>query len=159
MKYIKTYKLFEFRGHTNTPLEDDQQLMIDDIMLDCTDLDMSVMIRKRSMNSGADEDSWLLWIDSPKYKSHTVTGLSCDREIKFSEIKDSIYHLISYMKSIGYSKFRYRDEKTGFNNNGSYINFVKLPSFFKPITSLFKKEKELPKDNDYVKNVTIIFTK
>ena len=47
-----------------------------------------------------------------------IDGVSeCPIPIRFSDIRDNINHLISYMKSEGYNRFTYTDSVSEFNKH------------------------------------------
>ena len=107
MKHLKSYKVFE---STNVDKEIRDEIF--DILRDISDNDWSV--------SCVSPNNISIWID---------------REIKFRVVKPNIEHLISYMKSVGYSNFIYKDDLLDFNQESSGE----------------QKENYLPTDDDYIR--------
>ena len=87
MKHLKTYKIFE-----STYEERKSQIM--EIMRDCEDLGLRIAITNTQRTSLNKKSEWGLMI--------MIDGVSeCPIPIRFSDIRDNINHLISYMKVKG----------------------------------------------------------
>ena len=101
MKHLKTYKIFE-----STYEEKKSQIM--EIMRDCEDLGLRIAITNTQRTSLNKKSEWGLMV--------MIDGVSeCRTPIRFSDIRDNINHLISYMKSEGYNRFTYTDSVSEFN--------------------------------------------
>lgn len=146
LRYLITYKLFEDQEslpiYDPTPSEEeDEEEMFDNvnsIMLDCVDdYDVDIELRGPSecfVNS--------LQRDVVVFR----VELNAYRVLEFNKVKLNVDHLISYMKSVGYSNFIYRDDGSGFNISitGNYPHL---------------KQNILPEGNDRIDHVLISFIK
>jgi len=105
MKHLNTYKVFESN-------QDDVDIIrgeVFDILRELSDSDWSVscvapVVSSRDYPSRA------------KYMFPVMNiSIRLDREVTFRVVKPNVDHLISYMKSVGYSKFIYKDNMLNFN--------------------------------------------
>lgn len=99
MKHLKPYKLFE-----STDI--DIQHEVFDILRDFSDNGWRVSCYGYKQNNthpaSFDKTNWMI-------------SILINKGVRFIVVKPNIEHLISYMKSIGYSKFIYRDDRLNFN--------------------------------------------
>ena len=139
MKYLSTYKLFESSDEEDF---DTINNTIVDILQDCSDNDIEVHYYEPSEFYIKQLEKEAVAIRINLYSD------SIPAKIKFSEIKLDIDHLISYMKSIGYSNYFYYDDETDFNlHNRSKDSDIKA------------KQNYLPTDDYKVGDVKMTFIK
>ena len=105
MKHLTTYKIFEsYPGEINTIRDN-----VFDILLDITDNGWNVSCECPVVSSR----------DYPERIKclYPIMNISIwiPKGVRFRVVKQSVEHLISYMKSVGYSRFIYKDNMLNFN--------------------------------------------
>lgn len=153
MRYLRTYKIFEgeFEQRSGVEIgqrsdrESDEMIKdtVYDILQDCVDDGVHLLYYPPNT-------FWVKDIDSDVFG--LCVSLYCDyefdikRTMKFIDIKSSVEHLISYMKSIGYNNFYYRDDETYFNQHNRRHN-----------SDVKSEINHLPGDTDPILDVKITF--
>lgn len=130
MKYLRTYKIFE----SDQELEDE----IYDILLPIKDYRSDGVFIYVDDSQISPPNNHVIIMIEVIYNKH-----NCEH-LYFHEIKDTILHLINYMKSKGFKDFIYQDR-----NEERRFNFMNLEV----------KKNILPDDDSIVKDGRIYFKK
>ena len=142
MKFIRSYKLFEAESGSEEEINE-----INDILSDCIDLGIDVLIDDPDISYYEDEEYIRQKID---LEMSYETQLS----LEFKDIRGNIEHLINYMKSNGYTEYNYSDPETQFNRE--------VVPGIRPISrreNLPDVNFILPNDNDGVGHPILMFYK
>ena len=117
MKHIKTYRIFESLTDGKYLSPDEIKSEVSDILQECKDIGLEVILKSPELYGYGIENNFIVEIFGA-YKFDPITG--DDHQLKntpicFRDISPNIQHLISYMKSLGYNEFNYRDMRSDFN--------------------------------------------
>ena len=101
MKYLSTYKLFEFYPSTDNKIKDETIFTIKDILRDIEDDGFRVEMEERSSDGYSE---FLVYIDKG-YPSLSGKGVVHHKDSKFryTDIQKPVEHLISFLKDNNYT--------------------------------------------------------
>lgn len=81
---------------------------IKEILRDCEDIGLRIIVSNgHTLNFGEKTEH--------ETKTVLIDGTDAPKQVQFKEIRNSVEHLINYMKSEGYNRFTYTDSISEFN--------------------------------------------
>ncbi len=145
MKHIKEYEsILSLRKSPGQESDIESQVL--DILQECSDVGMEISYSDPSEFYINSLEREVVAIRISLYIG--LFRVSLGEDFKFNRIKPSIEHLISYMKSIEYSNFIWRDDETDFNQHNRRSD-----------SNIKQKQNYLPNEDDKIVDVSMTFLK
>lgn len=104
MKHLKRYKLFENNSEKVAQYRQDIKDQVSDILLDIEDDGFVYILAATPTHwkNGLLWESFEVGIIKPMGEYNEFSGMDTVLNFEYSEIKESVIHLISFMKTVGY---------------------------------------------------------